>query len=551
MKTNKKFLSLLLAFCLMLGAMPMTAMAAEPEKVLELEEALDISALAETTDMLEEQGWKWEPAASGDGGTLTLQNCHIRCTDTGDGAVLKLPSGNVTILLEGENTLETVYTNWDGMIVEADWSSKSILHLTIREGKEGGRLNLLRGNTEQTSGNPYGISGESLTILSGDIYTNTDLCMVDEFDMQDGSLTVDAANVTDCTGIYADLGVDISGGVVTIKSGSAGIFVPGIAQGGDKTVAITGGEVTISSAVGINGNSVLIDTDGSVDITGSKAALALTKGKNGRLDILSAGEIRIQGDISMNGNPGEPNIAAADYKRVDDAVAAVKALKQEDYMDFSAVSQAVGTVIWDKNLLQQAEVDAMAKAIEDAVAALEYKPADYSGVEEAVAKAGNLNKDDYKDFSAVEKAVAAVIEGKNITEQAEVDAMARAIEDAVAALEYKSADYSRVDAAIEKAEALNKDDFKDFTAVEEAIVGVVREKNITQQAEVDVMAKAIEDALAALEEKTPGASGEEDTAEPDVPQTGGSSNLYLCLALLLVSGGTILTLTVRRKKQRG
>lgn len=551
MKTNKKFLSLLLAFCLMLGAMPMTAMAAEPEKVLELEEALDISALAETTDMLEEQGWKWEPAASGDSGTLTLQNCHIRCTDTGDGAVLKLPSGNVTILLEGENTLETVYTNWDGMIVEADWSSKSILHLTIREGKEGGRLNLLRGNTEQTSGNPYGISGESLTILSGDIYTNTDLCMVDEFDMQGGSLTVDAANVTDCTGIYADLGVDISGGVVTIKSGSAGIFVPGIAQGGDKTVAITGGEVTISSAVGINGNSVLIDTDGSVDITGSKAALALTKGKNGRLDILSAGEIRIQGDISMNGNPGEPNIAAADYKRVDDAVAAAKALKPDDYIDFSAVSQAVEAVIWDKNLLQQAEVDAMAKAIEDAVAALEYKSADYSGVEEAVAKAEALNKDDYKDFSAVEKAVAAVIEGKNITEQAEVDAMARAIEDAVAALEYKTADYSRVDAAIEKAEVLNKDDYKNFTAVEEAIDGVVRGKNITQQAEVDVMAKAIEDALAALEEKTPGASGEEDTAKPDVPQTGGSSNLYLCLVLLLVSGGMVLTLAVRRKKQRG
>ena len=66
-------------------------------------------------------------------------------------------------------------------------------------------------------------------------------------------------------------------------------------------------------------------------------------------------------------------------------------------------------------------------------------PADYSAVDAAIAKANALKKDDYKDFSAVEAVVNAVVRDKNITEQSEVDAMAKAIESAIAALEKKQA----------------------------------------------------------------------------------------------------------------
>jgi hypothetical protein len=69
--------------------------------------------------------------------------------------------------------------------------------------------------------------------------------------------------------------------------------------------------------------------------------------------------------------------------------------------------------------------------------AMTYLPADYTKVDEAIAKANALNKDNYKDFSGVEAAVKAVVRDKNITEQSEVDAMAKAIEDAIAALEQK------------------------------------------------------------------------------------------------------------------
>ena len=146
----------------------------------------------------------------------------------------------------------------------------------------------------------------------------------------------------------------------------------------------------------------------------------------------------------------------------------------------------------------------MAKAIEDAIAALQYKDADYTKVDAAIAKANALNKDNYKDFTGVEAAVNAVTRGKNLTEQSEVDVMAKAIEDAIAALQYKDADYTKVDAAIAKANALNKNDYKDFSGVEAAVNAVVRDKNITEQSEVDKMAKAIEDAIAALQYKGPG-----------------------------------------------
>ena len=197
--------------------------------------------------------------------------------------------------------------------------------------------------------------------------------------------------------------------------------------------------------------------------------------------------------------------------------------------------------------MSQANVDAMAQAIEDAIAALQYKDADYTKVDEAIAKANALNKDNYKDFSAVEAAVNAVVRDKNITEQSEVDAMAKAIEDAIAALQYKDADYTKVDAAIAKANALKKDDYKDFSGVETAVKAVVRGKNITEQSEVDKMAKAIEDALAALEKKPaniiPGTSDKS-------PQTGDTGNLALWIALLFASCGAAITITVVSRKKK-
>ena len=116
----------------------------------------------------------------------------------------------------------------------------------------------------------------------------------------------------------------------------------------------------------------------------------------------------------------------------------------------------------------------------------------------------------------------------------------------IVAMTYLPADYAKVDAAIAKANALNKDHYKDFAAVEDAVNAVVRGKNITEQSEVDAMAKAIEDAIAALEKKP--------DIKPEIidnlPQTGDTSNPALWIALLFVSGSAAIGAGVvsRRKK---
>ena len=237
----------------------------------------------------------------------------------------------------------------------------------------------------------------------------------------------------------------------------------------------------------------------------------------------------------------------ANYSKVDEAIAKAEALNKDNYKDFTGVEAAVNAVVRDKNITEQSEVDAMAKAIEDAIAALQYKDADYTKVDAAIAKANALNKDEYKDFTGVEAAVNAVTRGKNITEQTEVDAMAKAIEDAITALQYKDADYTKVDEAIAKANALNKNDYKDFSGVEAAVNAVVRGKNITEQSEVDKMAKAIEDAIAALEKKP--ASTKPGTSDKS-PQTGDTSSLALWIALLFTSGGAAIATTVVSRKKK-
>ena len=294
--------------------------------------------------------------------------------------------------------------------------------------------------------------------------------------------------------------------------------------------------------------NVVVKVNGQ-EVTGSVSLEAGTYPVEVTADNCKAytGNITITADAATHTQTIAMTYLPADYTQVDEAIAKANALKKDEYKDFTAVEAAVNAVVRDKNITEQSEVDAMAKAIEDAIAALQYKDADYTKVDAAIAKANALNKDNYKDLSAVEAAVNAVVRDKNITEQSEVDAMAKAIEDAIAALQYKDADYTKVDAAIAKANALNKDNYKDFSAVEAAVNAVVRGKNITEQSEIDKMAKAIEDAIAALEKKP--ASTKPGTSDKS-PQTGDTSNLTLWIALLLASAGAVTATTVYGRKKK-
>ena len=136
---------------------------------------------------------------------------------------------------------------------------------------------------------------------------------------------------------------------------------------------------------------------------------------------------------------------------------------------------------------------------------------------------------------------------KEITISADIATHTQAFE-----LAYKSADYTELDKAEEAAKALNKDDYEDFSAVEKALAAIDRTKNITEQADVDAMAKAINDAVANLVKKAP-ASSQPDSSTADSktdssskaasnasntnPSTGVAGGAF---ALALLSGAAVV-----------
>lgn len=170
--------------------------------------------------------------------------------------------------------------------------------------------------------------------------------------------------------------------------------------------------------------------------------------------------------------------------------------------------------------------------------------ADYTAVDAAIANANVIDGSLYANYSAVEAAINAVDRAKSKNQQSEVDAMAQNIEAAIAALVYKDADYTKVDEAITKANALNRDDYKDFTAVDAAVSAVVRGKNITEQSEVDAMAQTIENAIASLEKKPAGTnsdngtSGGNDQTSGNNPASNNSNNTTTTPATDTSTGAT-------------
>ena len=152
------------------------------------------------------------------------------------------------------------------------------------------------------------------------------------------------------------------------------------------------------------------------------------------------------------------------------------------------------------------------------------EPADYSDVYEVL---GNIPADlsIYTDESVANlySAVEALRWYRDLAQQADVDKMTDDINNAVEALVYKSADYTEVDKAEKAAKALNKDDYEDFSEVEKALAAIDRTKNITEQADVDAMAKAINDAVASLVKKTPASSQPDSVSSSDASSDTSSS----------------------------
>ena len=152
------------------------------------------------------------------------------------------------------------------------------------------------------------------------------------------------------------------------------------------------------------------------------------------------------------------------------------------------------------------------------------EPADYSNVYEVL---GNIPADlsvyTNESVANLYSAVEALRGYRDLAQQSDVDKMTNDINDAVEALVYKSADYTELDKAEEAAKALNKDDYEDFSEVERALAAIDRTKNITEQADVDAMVKAINDAVANLVKKAPASSQPDSVSSSDASSDTSSS----------------------------
>lgn len=116
----------------------------------------------------------------------------------------------------------------------------------------------------------------------------------------------------------------------------------------------------------------------------------------------------------------KPEPVAADYTAVDEAVKAAEALNKDDYEDFSAVTKAIEAVDRTLTSEEQAKVDAMAKAITDAINGLVKKqpvvePDDPGKTDIKVDLDGNEDAADFKDIASVGDIKVKDEEGKDLT----------------------------------------------------------------------------------------------------------------------------------------
>ena len=128
----------------------------------------------------------------------------------------------------------------------------------------------------------------------------------------------------------------------------------------------------------------------------------------------------------------------ANYNYFNRTMAQINKLNPNDFTNFEIMQAVLDTIDEDFYKLyefEQEKVTAKANELIDALYKLEERgEADYTDVEKAKSEAAALDPTHYVDFSGVTTAVNAVVYGKYADEQAQVDLMAKNIRDAIAAL---------------------------------------------------------------------------------------------------------------------
>ena len=197
----------------------------------------------------------------------------------------------------------------------------------------------------------------------------------------------------------------------------------------------------------------------------------------------------------------------ANYEKVNATIIKAENIVRENYKDLTDLDAKLKNA---KNALslkidKQKDVDKAAVELEDAISNLVLKDANYTELNEAIEKANNLVRENYKDLTNLDAKLnnAKNVLNLKIDKQKEVDKAAAELETAISNLVLKDANYEKVNAAITKAENIVRENYKDLTDLDAKLKTAKASLNlkIDKQKEVDKAAVELETAISNLELK--------------------------------------------------
>lgn len=490
---KKKLFAILLSIVMVAGLLPATALAAEPTVYDIWVDGVQVTS--ENKDNLFSGTVSYDPTThtlSLNNATLdndTLSDYGIKTTIpstlkirlTGTNSITRTdPGGGVGIYLNYSNSVEitgdgtlvinVIGKNYDGISTGADVKISDKANVTINaEGGLGiaGRMVEIDGATVNSTGLYAGIDAHWLKIINGADVTlkatqdgrNGAYIWKDQ-EENGGDIELAASKVKATSyypGLYAAGNLTVNGGEVNCTSTADGaiwakgnILIKGGAKvttdgkspmGGNGTFTVEEAEI---DAKNTNENNTPAISDKCVPVIADGYHLNYAKAcrlEGTEIDLLSSGtqDFAKYKNVHFITKVVYPVSFVVTPDGLTNVVVKVNGQEVTGSVSLEAGTYPVEVTADNCKAYSDNITITSDTATHTQTIAMTYLPADYTKVDEAIAKANALNKDAYTDFTAVETAINAVVRDKNITEQDEVDAMAKAIEDAMAALEQKPA----------------------------------------------------------------------------------------------------------------
>ncbi|EOS35546.1 hypothetical protein C808_04749 [Lachnospiraceae bacterium M18-1] len=499
MGAKKKLLCLFLAVCFMWILQPATVSAEGGIQV----GGIDILQAPDHTVQCGGGTAKYDPGTK----ILTLNNASITGNDLLYG--IQIEEQGVTVELAGQNTIEACIGIWSRTALRIKGNGGSLAVYAAKNQNpviacrgisiESGGLTVqdtdiqiqvrglntaVSGYAVETRGGGNLISNSRITIdmeYVHDTYptsTGINASGADSFTISDNS-SVTMKNVDMGVGI-GDGRLLISGSSLTIetadisavscnsleiRNGSdvSAIANSGLALGANTNITISDSTVNAEST-GTNSircSDLMIEDSSNVTAKGYWSAFFVDKNsviKDSVIEAVSKADVGIycaDGNLEIAGSEVESksegtrggilvngNLTFNDSKVVSPGASGIIGIDVRDDItinggttEIGAGSIASGNNIYIGGVITSNGVPSYDKIeSSNSNGQVTFLDADYSAVDEAIAKAEALNKKNYTNFDTVEAAVNAVVRGKDVREQDVVDGYAAAIEAAIAAL---------------------------------------------------------------------------------------------------------------------